>query len=129
MYQGGLATGFPSAMRVETLPCRHRSHYPVHLWLVQGTAFLHDDKLQVVRMPKYLADLIIKVDPEAREYLQPDGSLLVEVLRALYGFPESAKLWNEPLTTSLFNGGYKQCPVEQCLFRKSIGEGKAAYKL
>jgi hypothetical protein len=26
-------------------------------------AFLHEDKLQVMRMPKYLADLIIKVDP------------------------------------------------------------------
>ena len=87
-------------------------------------AFLHEDKLQVMRMPKYLADLIIKVDPKAKEYLQPDGSLLVEVLRALYGFPESAKLWNEHLTTSLINGGYKQCPVEPCLFRKSIGEGK-----
>ncbi len=28
-------------------------------------AFLHEDKLQVMRMPKYLADLIIKVDPKA----------------------------------------------------------------
>jgi len=58
-------------------------------------AFLHEDKLQVMRMPKYLADLISKVDPKTQKYLQPDGSLLNEVLRALYGFPESAKLWNE----------------------------------
>jgi hypothetical protein len=55
-------------------------------------AFLHEDKLQVMRMPKYLADLIIKVDPKAKKYLQLDGSLLVEVLRALYGYPESATL-------------------------------------
>ena len=57
-------------------------------------AFLHEDKLQMMRMPKYLADLIIKADSKAEELLQPDGSLLVEVLisRALYRFPESAKL-------------------------------------
>jgi len=45
-----------------------------------------------MRMPKYRADLIIKIDPNAKKYLQSDGSLLVEVLRALYGFPESTKL-------------------------------------
>mmetsp|Transcript_15393 Transcript_15393/g.22607 ORF Transcript_15393/g.22607 Transcript_15393/m.22607 type:complete len:92 (-) Transcript_15393:741-1016(-) len=31
-------------------------------------------------------------------YLQPDGSLLVQLERALYGLPEAGKLWHEYFT-------------------------------
>ena len=50
-------------------------------------AYLKPDKIQV-----YIAKMIVQVDPTARHFVQSDGTLLVEVLRALYGFPESAKL-------------------------------------
>ena len=64
--------------------------------------------------------MILQVDPTARQFVQSDGTLLVEVLRALYSSPESAKLWNEHLSSTLVKGGYTQCPVEPCLFRKSV---------
>ena len=83
-------------------------------------AFLKDDKRQVMRIPKHLATIMCDIDPKVKDYLQSDGSLLVEVLRALYGFPESARLWNDVLTNALINGGYKQCNVEPCLFRKYV---------
>ncbi len=83
-------------------------------------AYLKPDKRQVMRIPVYIAKMIVQVDPAARQLVQSDGTLLVEVLRALYGFPESAKLWNEHLTSTLAKGGYTQCPVEPCLFRKSV---------
>ena len=83
-------------------------------------AYLKPDKRQVMRIPVYIAKMIVQVDPTARQFVQSDGTLLVEVLRALYGFPESAKLWNEHLTSTLVKGGYTQCPVEPCLFRKSV---------
>ena len=73
-----------------------------------------------MRTPVYIAKMILQVDPTARQFVQSDGTLLVEVLRALYGFPESAKLWNEHLTSALVKGGYTQCSVEPCLFRKSV---------
>ena len=62
----------------------------------------------------------MEIDPSKRQFIQPDETMLVEVVRALYGFPESAKLWNELITNKLVKGGYKQCPVEPCLFRRHI---------
>ena len=73
-----------------------------------------------MRIPLYIAKMILQVDRTARQFIQSDDTLLVEVLRAIYGFPESAKLWNEHLTSTLVRGGYTQCPVEPCLFRKSV---------
>ena len=83
-------------------------------------AFLKEDKRQVMRIPRALSILMCEIDPNIQQYRQTDGSILVEVLRALYGFPESAKLWNELLTNALIAGGYKQCDVEPCLFKKHI---------
>jgi hypothetical protein len=70
----------------------------------------------------YIAKMILQVDPIARHFLQSDDTLLAEVLRALYGFPGGAKLWNEHLTFTLVKGGYTQWPVEPCLLLKSVNE-------
>ena len=62
-------------------------------------AFLHEDKLQVMRMSKYLAaKLILKLKSTCN---------LVDhyLLRYCEHYTDSAKLWNEHLTTSLINGG------------------------
>jgi hypothetical protein len=72
-----------------------------------------------------IADLLVKVDPEARKFRQPDGTILVQVLRALYGFPESAKLWYEYLSSTLKNAGYTVSPSEPCLFKKQCSRTKA----
>ena len=54
-----------------------------HIPVAYLNAYLKPDKRQVMR--------IVQVDPTARQFVQSDGTLLVEVLRALYGFPESVK--------------------------------------
>jgi hypothetical protein len=71
-----------------------------------------------MRFPKDIVNLLIKVDPEARRYVQPDGTILVQVQRALYGFPESARLWYEYLSGALKNAGYTVSPSEPCLFKR-----------
>ena len=81
-------------------------------------AHLAPHKRQLMRFNKAIAEIICKVDPSAKQFLQKDGTLIVEVLRALYGFPESAKLWYEYIRDALLKGGYKQCPSEPCLFMK-----------
>ena len=81
-------------------------------------AHLAPNKRQLMRFNKSIAEIICKVDPSAKAYIQKDGTLLVEVLRALYGFPESAKLWHEHISRALIKGGYTQCPSEPCLFKK-----------
>jgi len=107
MMQLGVAS-FEKAM-VETfdIPCAYLN------------ASLKPDRKQLMRFNKDLSEILVEIDPEAKKYLQPDGTILVQVEKALYGFPESAKLWNEYMTAALIQAGYKQSKAEACLFKKS----------
>ena len=108
MMQLGVAS-FERAM-VETfdIPCAYLN------------ASLKPDRRQLMRFNKDLAAILVEIDPEAKKYLRSDGTILVQVERALYGFPESAKLWNEYMTAALIQAGYKQSKAEACLFRRTV---------
>lgn len=90
-------------------------------------ASLKPDKRQVMKLPKHLAELVCEIDPTANGFIQPDGSMYVEVLKALYGFPESAKLWYEYMSQALINAGYKRCTMEPCLFKKVLDNNRWSY--
>jgi len=40
------------------------------------------------------AQLLVLADSTAKDFMQQDGTILVEIVRALYGLPDSAKRWN-----------------------------------
>jgi hypothetical protein len=71
-----------------------------------------------MKFPRYLAQLLVLVDSTAKYLIQQDGTILVEIVRALYGLFESAKRWNRHFTSVLISGGYVQCDSEPCLFKK-----------
>ena len=75
----------------------------------------------MMRISKNIAKILVEVDPRARAYQQPDGSILVEIRRSLYGLPEAAKLWNDYLTAALVAGGYQVCPHDPCLYVRRRG--------
>ena len=81
-------------------------------------AQLDVDKRHLMKFPRYLSQLLVQADPAAQEFVQQDGTILVEIVRALYGLPESAKRWNQHFTNVLKAGGYQQCDSEPCLFKK-----------
>ena len=82
------------------------------------TAYLHalipSGRKHCMRISKLIAKYVLQVDPGAEPYLQPDGSLLVELQRALYGLPESGKLWHECICEKLRSIGYKQKDGDSC---------------
>ena len=118
MMQLGIASYEKANVEVFDVPCAYLN------------AHLAPDKRQIMRFSKSISNLILKVDKDAKKYLQPDGTILVEVMRALYGFPESAKLWNDYMTATLKEGGYTQCPHEPCLFRKHrVINGKSEWSI
>jgi len=82
---------------------------------------LQPGRFHMMRIAKSIAKILIQVDPRAREYVQQDGSVLVEIRTSLYGLPEAAKLWNDYLTAALVNGGYQVCPHDPCLFIRRRG--------
>lgn len=50
-----------------------------------------------MRLEPMVAEILLKVEPSYGEYLQKDGSTIVQLQKALYGLAESAKLWNQTL--------------------------------
>jgi hypothetical protein len=87
-------------------------------------ASLKPGRFHKMRISKRIANLLIQVDPQAKQYLMKDGTLLVEIRKSLYGLPEAAQLWYEYLNGALRDGGYTQCPYDPCLYirRKNNGD-------
>ena len=80
-------------------------------------AYLKNGKKHVMRISSTLAKYVCIADPTAKQYLQHDGSLLVELQRALYGLPEAGKLWHEHLTTLFRRIGYEQKDGDTCQWK------------
>ena len=73
-----------------------------------------------MRINKTVAQILLDVDPAARRYVQSDGTILVELLQALYGLPEAGKLWHTFLCDVLTKAGYKSMPGDTCLWKRVV---------
>ena len=70
-------------------------------WRIEGfdvpgaylNANLKPGHFHKMRIGKKIASLLQQVDPSCREFVQRDGTLLVEIQKSLYGLPEAAQLW------------------------------------
>ena len=90
-------------------------------YLINAT--LKPDRRHKMRIGRKIAKLLMKVDPESRKYQQEDGSILVEIMKSLYGLPEAAQLWYDYLSNAHKDGGYTECPWDPCLFRRIKANG------
>ena len=53
---------------------------------------------------------------------QPDGSVVVELQKALYGLRQAGREWYELLSFFLTSQGYTRSDVDKCLFTKTVGD-------
>ena len=83
-------------------------------------AKLPKGKKHVVKIKPVLAKYFCRVDPSAKAFLQSDGSLLAELLKALYGLPEAGKLWHELIVTILKKIGYEHHPIFTVLWVRIV---------
>ena len=73
-----------------------------------------------MEIDRTLSDCLMNIDPEYyRSFLRGDGTMVVELQKALYGCVESSKLWYDLLTSTLIVDGYAQNPVDNCVFNKA----------
>jgi hypothetical protein len=56
-------------------------------------AQLEGDKKHLMKFPRYLAQLLVFADSTAKDFLQENGTILVEIVRVLHGLPECAHFW------------------------------------
>ena len=71
-----------------------------------------------MRLDKELTRIACEIDPTYNEYLKEDGTVVVKLLKALYGCVQSSKVWYDMLTTKLGGIGYVKNPQDTCVFNK-----------
>ena len=93
-----------------------------------GTAYLNasmptddPDKVIHMRIEGRIAEVITKVDPTFAKFINPDGSMIVRLVKALYGCIQSAKLWHTEITDTLSEHGFKTNPRDPCIFNRMDG--------
>ena len=69
---------------------------------------------------KDVVPLVLEIDPSYKDFVMPNGTVVVKLDKALYGLIESGKLWYEHLTGVLVKDGYKPNPLERCVFNKTF---------
>ena len=93
-------------------------------------AYLNADlkEPEFMRIPRNVID-IIKAEFERNgqqgefdQFLQDDGSIVVELKKALYGLRQSGRAWYELLSDFLIENGFIRSEVDKCLFSKTVGE-------
>ena len=82
-----------------------------------------DGKTTFVRADKETTRIIVKVYPDLANYVAPNGTMILEVARALYGLVESAWLWYQELTKTLVALGYTVTEADRGLFVKKVYRG------
>jgi guanyl-specific ribonuclease Sa len=79
--------------------------------------------LVFMRLDPMLARILVEMYPEYAIFMQRNGTIVVQLDQALYGWVEASRLWFEHLTSTLTAGGYIQNPYDRCVFNRTDEEG------
>jgi len=77
-----------------------------------------------MRLNALMASILVKIDSSYKSFLEEDGTLVVELDKALYGCVEAAALWHEDIKSKLLAYGFTQNPYDACIFNKTGKSGK-----
>ena len=75
-------------------------------------AFLHADMAMTgvvvhVRLDSIMTRFLVKLDPSYAQYVNEDGTCIVQLDRALYGTIEAARLWYMNISSKLKEYGFE----------------------
>jgi hypothetical protein len=71
-----------------------------------------------MRLDRVLTAMLLEIDESYREFLEPDGTLVVALDKALYGCVEASMLWYNDLCAKLLAYGFEKNPYDNCSFNK-----------
>jgi hypothetical protein len=92
-------------------------------------AYLHADLPPVdgeritMRLDPLLSQILTELDIDFQTFVQSDGTILVELQKALYGCVESARLWYEALSSYLTTINFIANPEDPCIFNRIESDG------
>ena len=79
-----------------------------------------DRKRIYMKLNQSIVKIILRNDPEFAEYVDSDGTAIVEIIAALYGLSDSSGLWYEEISNFLKSLGFVENESEKCVFNKMI---------
>jgi hypothetical protein len=77
-----------------------------------------------MRLNKIMAAILVKIDQSYERFLENDGTLVVQLDKALYGCVEASALWFEDIKSKLVADGFVQNLYDVCVFNKIGRSGK-----
>ena len=78
------------------------------------------DKRHVIILPEITIPYILEIDPTYQHYIQPNGTILAELRKSLYGLPEAGRVWFDQYTKILLNLGYERSEHDKCCYKKKV---------
>ena len=97
-----------------------------------GSAFMRtpmvdDVKHKWVKLDKRVVEILYELEPGKYEpFIEPDGTLIVEMTAISYGFVEAAHYFWKGLTNTFVSNGYIQSKKDKCVYIKRE-DGNIAY--
>lgn len=73
-----------------------------------------------MRLDKEVVRHMVELDPSIAKYVEEDGTIIVKLVKALYGLQESAKLWYDTISAKLKELGFSVCAYDRSLFYKQV---------
>ena len=79
-----------------------------------------------IKLDKDVVQVLMELHPDVYEpYVLPDGSLIVEMDKLMYGYVEAPYYWYLTISSVFIAAGYKQCLKDPCVFTKEVDGMKA----
>ena len=122
-------------VRVESLYIllSNTAHEDLEVFKVDiGSAFMRtpmvdDVKHKWVKLDKRVLEILYELEPGKYEpFIEPDGTLIVEMMAISYGFVEAAYYFWKRLTNTFVSNGYIQSKKDKCVYIKRE-DGNIAY--
>jgi hypothetical protein len=79
---------------------------------------LEGDHVVYMRINKYLTNVLTNIDKSYQKFVNPNGTCVVKLKKALYGCVESAKLWYDKISNDLIQLGYTINKADICVFNR-----------
>ena len=68
-----------------------------------------------IKVDRSLAKMFVRVEPNLGRFVAADGTLLLRLDKALYGCIQSSALWQEKLTATLIEMGFRISSYDKCV--------------
>lgn len=99
--------------------------YYQHLFSQAEMNAENEDEKIICKLDKIYVKILKQIDKTLNldGYINPDGSVYVELKKAVYGLLQAARKWYDKLSQIILSLGYTKNPHDECVFNK-IENGK-----